>query len=488
MNTTKGLLLVAVVALVVVGCPDPGEVPPATEIPYTISGSVFQNGVEIEVLNNVRQSTDVEMSGPGLVVLDFQAKNPTTRPIYWVDTTLEIYYKDEFGSKVLWVSLTEEGPVIMPDKSVEEKSAEELALLALVFLVGAVHVEGGVADCVDGAYPAVTTAQGWGFQVEVPFSPAVKSVAAMVTLKDGLGAGAKKFTHTVNLLGPTPAIPTPVPFAVNIVKPNDGAALTEGKPQLFVAEAEGADEVSSWFWLFPDETVSSGSQVVAKMVHRGLSGEVSVIGTTPDGRVGWDTIMVTSSPGGEEPEPETRGVEITSPAPGSTVSGDSIHFHATLLGNEQPKTVEWYASEGYHDNNRLDFSIPASTFGLGAGTWSLWVKVLVTFADGKTFKDEITFDLKVEEPTKPLFAKIVAPAEGAVLPLNQEIAFKAEVSGGVAPLSIHWKFPDNDHRYNALSVVKIFAIPDSEGYVYFEVKDATGASYKTQWLVRTAAS
>lgn len=476
MNTKKGLLVSVAVAVVVtfVGCPDPGEVPPAT---YEVQGALFQDGLAVRDFPNMGQSANVEMSGPGVLVLDFWSEKGALE----VDTTLEIHYKQEFGGGILWVSLTEEGPVIMAD----EKSAEELALLALVFLAGAIHVEGGVADCVDWVYPAVVPTAG-GFQVEVPFSPAAKSVVARTTFQVGLGADAKKFTHTVNLLGPTPAIPTPVPFSVNIVKPNDGAVLTEGKPQLFVAEAEGADEVSSWFWLFPDETVSSGSQVVAKMVSSQLSGEVSVIGTTPDGRVGWDTIMVTTSPGGEEPEPETRGVEITSPVAGSTISGDSIHFHASLLGNEQPTKVEWYASEGYHDTNRLDFNVPVSTFGLEPGTWSLWAKVLVTFADGTTFKDEINFALEVEE--SPVSAKIVAPAEGAVLPLNQEVTFKAEVSGGTPPYTSHWKFPDNDHRYNSLSVVKIFAIPDSEGYVYFEVKDATGASFKTQRLVRTAAS
>ena len=476
MNTMKGLVVVLTLVSLVVGCPDPGEVPPVS-FDYDIQGTLFQDGLAVREFENMGQSADVQVSGPGVLVLDFWSEKGALE----VDSTLEIHYKQEFGGGILWVSLTEEGPVIMAD----EKSAEELALLALVFLAGAIHVEGGVADCVDWVYPAVVPTAG-GFQVEVPFSPAAKSVVARTTFQVGLGADAKKFTHTVNLLGPTPAIPTPVPFSVNIVKPNDGAVLTEGKPQLFVAEAEGADEVSSWFWLFPDETVSSGSQVVAKMVSSQLSGEVSVIGTTPDGRVGWDTIMVTTSPGGEEPEPETRGVEITSPVAGSTISGDSIHFHASLLGNEQPTKVEWYASEGYHDTNRLDFNVPVSTFGLEPGTWSLWAKVLVTFADGTTFKDEINFALEVEE--SPVSAKIVAPAEGAVLPLNQEVTFKAEVSGGTPPYTSHWKFPDNDHRYNSLSVVKIFAIPDSEGYVYFEVKDATGASFKTQRLVRTAAS
>ncbi|MFA6274734.1 MAG: hypothetical protein WCX70_01090, partial [Candidatus Paceibacterota bacterium] len=318
------------VLLLCLGCP-PVEEPKPESVPFSVSGTVYQDGVATEKIANIGQSTNILMKEPGVVILDFKAKT-STRLIYEVDTTLEIYYKDEFGSDVLWVSLTEDGPIIQKC----EKSSAELAFLALVFLAGAVHVHGGVAGCVVGSYPVVRGVQeGRHFQVEVPFSPAAKSVVARVTVREG---SEKRFTHTVNLISPIP-IPAATPFSVAILKPDPDAILVEGQEQLFAAKAEGTSESVNWFWLFADGSVSSGGQIVSKVVSSDLTGEVVVFGSTSSGRLDWDTISVstTSSGGGGN---DDRGVEITAPIAGTTVSSNNILFNAMLLGKEVPASVE----------------------------------------------------------------------------------------------------------------------------------------------------
>jgi uncharacterized protein YndB with AHSA1/START domain len=252
----------------------------------------------------------------------------------------------------------------------------------------------------------------------------------------------------------------------------------------FEAEVSGGVPPYTSHWKFPDGEQRDGLMVKKTFTIPLSEGYVYFEVEDAVGQSYKTQVLVKTESGNDD-----RGVEITAPIAGTTVSSNNILFNAMLLGNEVPASVEWNTSDGSYGANQLSFSLPVSTFGLEPGTWEFWVEVVVTYDDGEVFSNEISFYIKIEElPPPALSAQINTPTDGATLLLNQEITFEAEVSGGVPPYTSHWKFPDNDHRYNQLMVKKTFTIPLSEGYVYFEVEDAVGQSYKTQVLVKTGES